>query len=267
MNIYQKLVEVRKSVPYLQKQNEGAQYKYVSSSQTLGAIRKKMDELNLLLIPEILESRVNSVIEEGKDKFGNDKKRVTYFTELDIKYVWVNADKPDETIEKTWYGQGVDIAGEKGVGKALTYAEKYFILKSFNVPTDKDDPDNFQDNIENKGNGKTEPAKTTATTKSTAKTTTAKTGSADIKGDDPEAELKRELIKKYQGSKKAPTQQDIENAKAEFKKIRSAQKLIADMEAAEKVKAEKVSPENDLTEEEKAAIEAALDKEMENVSV
>ena len=34
--------------------------------------------------------------------------------------------------------------GEKGVGKALTYAEKYFMLKFFNIPTDKDDPDSFQ---------------------------------------------------------------------------------------------------------------------------
>jgi hypothetical protein len=61
---------------------------------------------------------------------------------------WVNADKPDEVIECPWYGQGVDIAGEKGVGKALTYAEKYFILKQFNIATDKDDPDAFQEKAE-----------------------------------------------------------------------------------------------------------------------
>lgn len=260
MNIYQKLVEVRKSVPHLKKENEGAQYKYVSSSQTLGAIRAKMDEMNLLLIPEILASRVNSVIEEGKDKFGNDKKRVTYFTELDIKYVWVNADKPEETIEKTWYGQGVDIAGEKGVGKALTYAEKYFILKSFNVPTDKDDPDSSQGENET---GKTENKGKTGAAKSTDKTTKPE----DIKGNDDEAQLKRELIKKYQGNKKTATAQDIENAKAEFKKIRSAQKLVADMEAAEKEKAEQQSAENGLTEQDKADIEAGLEKEMQDVNI
>ena len=32
----------------------------------------------------------------------------------------------------------VDIAGEKGVGKALTYGKKYFLLKFFNIATDKD---------------------------------------------------------------------------------------------------------------------------------
>ena len=47
-----------------------------------------------------------------------------------------------ERMEVPWYAQGVDLAGEKGVGKALTYAEKYFLLKFFHVPTKKDDPDN-----------------------------------------------------------------------------------------------------------------------------
>jgi hypothetical protein len=63
---------------------------------------------------------------------------------------WVNAEQPEETIECSWYGQGVDIAGEKGVGKALTYSEKYFMLKFFNIPTDKDDPDSFQAKHEDK---------------------------------------------------------------------------------------------------------------------
>jgi hypothetical protein len=63
---------------------------------------------------------------------------------------WINADDPKEIIECIWYAQGVDIAGEKGVGKALTYAEKTFMLKFFNIPTDKDDPDSFQQKLEDK---------------------------------------------------------------------------------------------------------------------
>jgi hypothetical protein len=67
---------------------------------------------------------------------------------LDLEYTWINADNPEETIVIPFYGQGVDIAGEKGVGKALTYAEKYFLLKQFNIATDKDDPDAFQEKSE-----------------------------------------------------------------------------------------------------------------------
>lgn len=149
MNIYQKLIEVRKEVPYLQKENSGAQYKYVSSSQVLGNCKSKMDELGLLLIPSVMGHKVTESIIEKPDREGNIEKRTTtYFTELDMSYMWVNAEKPEETIVCNWYGQGVDIAGEKGVGKAMTYAEKYFMLKFFNIPTDKDDPDSFQKKME-----------------------------------------------------------------------------------------------------------------------
>jgi hypothetical protein len=149
MNLYQKLVEVRKCVPYLQKENQGEQYKYVSSSQVLGNVKAKLDELGVLLIPSVKGHAVTtSSIEYFNEKNNVTKRTNTYFTELDMLMTWLNAEKPDEKIECPWYGQGVDIAGEKGVGKAMTYAEKYFMLKFFNIPTDKDDPDAFQRKID-----------------------------------------------------------------------------------------------------------------------
>lgn len=145
MNIYQKLIEVRKTVPYLQKADTGGQYNYTGSSRVLAAVVDKMNELGLLLIPSVTGHTLKESPIEFKDSTGNVTKRTTtYFTELEMTMTWVNADKPDEQIVSGWYGQGVDIAGEKGVGKALTYAEKYFMLKFFNIATDKDDPDAFQ---------------------------------------------------------------------------------------------------------------------------
>jgi hypothetical protein len=152
LNIFQKLIEVRKSVPYLQKESKSFQYAYVGSSQVLGALKLKMDELQLLLIPRVTGHKVSESTVETFEKDTNNitKRTTTYFTELDMTMTWVNAEKPEETIECPWYGQGVDTAGEKGTGKALTYAEKYFMLKFFNVPTDKDDPDSFQKKHEEK---------------------------------------------------------------------------------------------------------------------
>ena len=156
MNLYQKLIEARKEVPYLQKENQGEQYKYVSSSQVLGNIKTKLDELGILLIPSVKSHLVTtSSIEFFNEKNNVTKRTNTYFTELDMTMTWVNAEKPDEKIECSWYGQGVDIAGEKGVGKALTYAEKYFMLKFFNIPTDKDDPDAFQKRMDDEDTPKT----------------------------------------------------------------------------------------------------------------
>lgn len=149
LNIYQKLIEVRKVVSYLKKETEGAQYKYNPSSQVLMSVKAKMNEVNLLLIPAITDKRVNQSSIEYYDKDGRPTKRtITYFTELDMTMTWVNADNPEEKIVIPWYSQGVDIAGEKGVGKALTYAEKFFLLKQFNIATNKDDPDSVQKDVE-----------------------------------------------------------------------------------------------------------------------
>lgn len=146
MNLVEKLLEVRKAVPYLKKEAQGQQYKFVSSSQVLQSLRDVMDEQKLLLVPRVLEAKVSTETVEWQDG-SKPKRTTTYFTELLMEYTWVNGEKPDEIIVCPWYGQGVDIAGEKGVGKALTYAEKYFLLKFFNVATDRDDPDAYQPQV------------------------------------------------------------------------------------------------------------------------
>lgn len=149
LNIYQKLLEVRKAVSYLKKESQSSQYQYTGSAQVLASVREKINEQGLLLVPRINDKNLLTETIEYTD--GNKpKKTTTYFTELSMTMTWVNTDNPSETIECPWYSQGVDVAGEKGVGKALTYGEKYFILKFFNIPTDKDDPDAFQQRFEQK---------------------------------------------------------------------------------------------------------------------
>jgi len=136
MNLHQKLIEIRKVVPYLQKtSNNTAQgFRYTSSSQVLGAIRKEMDERGVLLVPEIVDGKLHEKSASGGKM---------HVTELKMKMTWVDAEKPEVGIPCEWYAQGTD-QHEKGVGKALTYAEKFFILKFFNIATDKDDPDAFE---------------------------------------------------------------------------------------------------------------------------
>ncbi len=132
LSLYEKLIEIRKTCTYLKKDTEGHQYNFVSSSQTLGALRTAMDEFGVLLVPEITAHE--------KTSWNNSNGKLQIMTELTIKYRWINAEKPDEVLESMWYAQGLDNA-EKGVGKAVTYGEKYFLLKFFQIATDKDDPD------------------------------------------------------------------------------------------------------------------------------
>jgi len=96
-----------------------------------------MDERGVLLIPEIISGLIHE-----KSQIGGKM----HVTELKMKMTWVDAENPQETIPCEWYAQGTD-QHEKGVGKALTYAEKFFILKFFNIATDQDDPDSFEAKI------------------------------------------------------------------------------------------------------------------------
>jgi hypothetical protein len=148
LNLIQKMIKIREAVPYLQKTTDGFQYKYTSSSQVLGSVIHKMNELGILLIPEIKEQKVTPYTSIAPGFGGKpDKTKVLYFTELDMEFLWINADDKNDFIKVCWAGQGTDDF-EKGIGKALTYAEKYLILKTFNIPTDKDDPDAFQEKID-----------------------------------------------------------------------------------------------------------------------
>lgn len=164
-NIYQKLVNVRKEVTGLAKDSttkSSGQFKYVSSNNILSNLRPLMDEQGLLLECRILS---HNLLDKWRGAAGQNE----HLTELTVEFVWVNSDNPEEKIVCPWYGQGLD-TGEKGVGKALTYAEKYFLLKFFNIPTDEDDPDAAQVDHKRNGNGQVQ-SPSSSTTRANSKPT------------------------------------------------------------------------------------------------
>ena len=147
MNLNQKLIEIRKELPYLKKGTKGYQYSYVSGSEILYKIQTKMNELGILLYPEITNCTLerNDFTQIVKDKKGDEyeKFRQERFTVSNGFYVWEDAEKGD--IKKvSWVFMGEMDDSSKSIGSALTYAERYFLLKFFNIPTDEDDPDAFQ---------------------------------------------------------------------------------------------------------------------------
>lgn len=134
MSIYDKLLQIQERMDGFIKDgtNTSDKYKYVSSEQVLSVLRPLLTEYKLLLVPHV----VGHALTEGATKSGTTR----YMTELDLRMEWRDCES-GETVEHQFYAQGVDLAGEKGVGKALTYAEKYYIMKLFHVPTNNDDPD------------------------------------------------------------------------------------------------------------------------------
>lgn len=133
LNLYQKIVEVRKSIGGIYKDNTAGKgskfsYNYVSESQILSKISDEMDNQNLLLIPSITHRETR--------KEGNQ-----YIVELDLNYKWINGDNPTEILEIPYFTAGQQSDASKALGTALTYGNRYFLLKMFNLATDEDDAD------------------------------------------------------------------------------------------------------------------------------
>lgn len=138
MTLYQKLVEIRKKVEYVQKDTEGGfglnKHKYATEAQILGMIRPKMDQLGVLLHIQMTDMEI--VVCTGKDRQLERVKATFTFT-------WIDADNPTQTLS-TQYILAGDAFDTKSCGALITYAHKYFLYKFFSVPTDKDDPDTFE---------------------------------------------------------------------------------------------------------------------------
>ena len=143
MNLFLKLVELRSRVEGFYKDTKSFGYSYVSGAQILDKINPIMNELKLLFLPK-------KAIHRGwtKHEYINKKKEemLDFIVEGELDYVWINAENPEETwlIEWEYYGAQNDIS--KAFGSALTYSERYLLLKSLGLPTDEEDPDSRDTN-------------------------------------------------------------------------------------------------------------------------
>lgn len=142
LNLYQKIADVKANIDGFTKDTKGYNYTYVSGSQVLHRIRNKMIENNLLLVPKTSEENYKQIdVTRFNKKAGREITTSEFIVEMKLTYVWINADKPEEQFEVTFYAVGQQDDVSKAHGTALTYAERYFLMKFFNIPTDEDDAD------------------------------------------------------------------------------------------------------------------------------
>ena len=132
--IYKKLLALQQAVVGLTKDKKGNSYDYVSGDKILGIVRPVMDKLGLILIPEVVDS--NFIREDYATKNGQKSEM---FCSVRMRFTWVDADS-GESLPCEWASSGMN-AWDKGLGSALTYGERYFLLKFFHIATDRDDVD------------------------------------------------------------------------------------------------------------------------------
>jgi hypothetical protein len=122
-NLYQKISQVMQDVSYLSKDDDIAfgntKYKAISEEKVTSTLRASLIKNGLVIIP----------FEQEAGKVGN-------ISTVNTKYKIIDINTGDfEVLASS--GEGADTQ-DKGVGKAMTYAYKYMLLRTFAIPTGED---------------------------------------------------------------------------------------------------------------------------------
>ena len=143
MNIFEKMAAITADLQTVAKNmtvgTGNNKYKAVSERDILDAVKPLESKHGVYSYPvhrEVLES---NILEGEKTYNGQTTKTTTFMTRIMTVYRFVNVEKPDDYIETTTFAEGIDTQ-DKGSGKAMTYGDKYALMKAYKISTG-DDPD------------------------------------------------------------------------------------------------------------------------------
>ena len=99
-------------------------YKAAGEADILAAVKPAEAKHGIYSYPlerEIIETNVLTNI--STDYNGNSVEKKQLFMRIRVVYRFINVDNPDQYIDIVSYGDSID-PGDKGCGKAMTYADK-----------------------------------------------------------------------------------------------------------------------------------------------
>lgn len=143
VNIYQKMSAITQEIATVAKNlmvGEGKnRYRAVSEADVLMAVKPVEAKHGVYSYPvsrKVIDSGEMVSISEYN---GNKKETRKLYLRVETVYRFVNMDAPEEYLDIVTYGDGVDTQ-DKAPGKAMTYSDKYALLKAYKIQTG-DDPD------------------------------------------------------------------------------------------------------------------------------
>lgn len=141
MNIFEKLSNITNEISNVNKNLTVGQgknsYKAVGEADVLKAVKELEFKYRIYSYPverEVIESSMFTTTNEYGDKNN-------IFSRIKTVYRFVNIDKPEEYIETITFAEGIDTQ-DKGSGKAMTYSDKYALMKSYKIITGEDPDQN-----------------------------------------------------------------------------------------------------------------------------
>ena len=146
-SLYKKMHQVMMDSEAIEKKmtvGEGKNsYKAVSEAAVLNAIKPLLKKHGLVMFP--VGVRISESFQEYQGKYGTTQR---FMSELHARYKIVDIDTGEYEILET-VGYGAD-SQDKGSGKAMTYAYKALIQKTFCLFSGEDTDNEHSDDIEKK---------------------------------------------------------------------------------------------------------------------
>lgn len=144
LNIYQRMAAITAELQTVAKNlnvetGKGKGYKAVSERDVIDAVKPLEAKHGVYSYPASRRVLESAALESESEWNGKVTKKTTFFERIETVYRFVNTDDPTDFIETTTFAEGID-SQDKGSGKAMTYADKYALMKAYKISTG-DDPD------------------------------------------------------------------------------------------------------------------------------
>ena len=145
LNIYEKLLKITSEMKNVNKNLEvgvgKSSYKAVGEADVLKAVKELEEKYRIYSYPKERKIVDREILETKKTYNGQTTEGNQIFMRIETIYKFVNIDKPEESVEITTYGDGVDTQ-DKAPGKAMTYGDKYALMKAYKIITGEDPDQN-----------------------------------------------------------------------------------------------------------------------------
>lgn len=138
LNLYEKIQAVSNEVNNISKSmtvgSGSYSYKAVSDIAVTLAVKKAETKYKITSIP-IRQELINSEVIKTLNK--ENKEVLTYVDNVKLTLKIIDLENIESFIEVESFGKGID-SGDKGFGKASTYARKYALLNAYKIATGED---------------------------------------------------------------------------------------------------------------------------------
>lgn len=140
LNIYEKLQKITDELGVVEKGlkievTKTRSYKAVSERDILDNVKPLETKYRVYSYP-YERNIIDKDILVSHTEYGD---KTNMYMRLETTYRFVNLDNSSEFVDIKTYGDGID-SGDKAPGKAMTYADKYALMKAYKISTG-DDPD------------------------------------------------------------------------------------------------------------------------------